>query len=70
MFTQQNVNRIVMALRRISDLPELFTNNPNAELSNCLIEVSYRQPDNYVYESYFVNLYNVLSSFYQKMNSN
>lgn len=37
-----------MAVRRISDLPELKSNYPDAVLSSCLIEVSYT-PRNAVY---------------------
>ena len=59
-----------MALRRISDLPNLNSKVPAINknvLSNCLIEVSYADPNNsqgtHVYESYFVNLYDALSAF-------
>lgn len=34
-----------MAVRRISDLPELYSNYPNANLSSCLFEVSYNPHD-------------------------
>lgn len=59
-----------MALRRISDLPNLNSaiSPINKDvLKNCLIEVSYANPDNnqgsHVYQSYFVNLYDALSAF-------
>ena len=58
-----------MALRRISDLPNLNSAKKIDKnvLSNCLIEVSYADPDNdqgsRVYQSYFVNLYDALSAF-------
>ncbi len=30
-----------MAIRRVSDLPELSANYPDADLGKCLLEVSY-----------------------------
>ena len=59
-----------MALRRVSDLPNLDSAVPKITkdvLKNCLIEVSYADPNNsqgtHVYQSYFVNLYDALSAF-------
>lgn len=34
-----------MAVRRISDLPNLDVCYPQSELSDCLLEVSYAKPD-------------------------
>lgn len=42
-----------MAIRRISDLSELFTNYPDADLDKCLIEVSYNNTDKR-YQSFYV----------------
>lgn len=44
-----------MAVRRISDLPELKSNYPDAVLSSCLIEVSYSAREN-VYQSFYESL--------------
>ena len=50
-----------MAVRRISDLPELSSNYPDAQLSNCLIEVSYT-PRNAVYQSFYAKMDYVLGN--------
>ena len=41
-----------MAVRRVSDLPELKSYYPDAQLSDCLLEVSYNPHEN-VYQSFY-----------------
>lgn len=46
-----------MAVRRVSDLPNLSAWYPNAQLSNCLMEVSYAKPeDPRRYQSFYRNM--------------
>ena len=62
-----------MALRRVSGLPDItsgVTNGgtiDNTVLSNCIIEVSYRDTSDpagsSIYKSYKMNLYDALSAF-------
>ena len=49
-----------MAVRRISELPELYTTYPNATAKKCLIEVSYNHNDK-VYQSFYVKATDLLN---------
>ena len=55
-----------MAVRRISDLPELYSNYPSANLSSCLFEVSYN-PRDQVYQSFYVHGDKLLSSIIEQI---
>ena len=55
-----------MAVRRISDLPELYSNYPNANLSSCLFEVSYN-PHDQVYQSFYVHADKLLSAIVEQI---
>lgn len=51
-----------MAVRRVSDLPNLDIVYPGAELSDCLFEVSYSTPDNpRRYQSFYANALSTIS---------
>lgn len=51
-----------MAIRRISDLPYLYTVYPEASLSNSLMEISYT-PGNSIYQSFCQDISSVLKHF-------
>lgn len=51
-----------MALRRISDLSELYLNYPDASISSCLLEVSYN-PIDQRYQSFYVHANNLLDKY-------
>lgn len=51
-----------MAIRRISDLPYLYTAYPEASLSNSLMEISYT-PGNSIYQSFCQDISSILKHF-------
>lgn len=51
-----------MAVRRVSELPELYSNYPDATADKCLIEVSYN-PHNKVYQSFYTYMDQLLNTY-------
>jgi len=49
-----------MAIRRISDLSELFVNYPDADMKKCLLEVSYNNTDRR-YQSFYMKVADMIS---------
>lgn len=58
-----------MAIRRISDLPYLFDVVEDADLSKCLIEVSYN-PKGKVYQSFYIPVSKLIEKIAQKIADN
>lgn len=58
-----------MAIRRISDLSELFVNYPDANMDKCLLEVSYNNTGRR-YQSFYVKAANMFSHYLSDLNIN
>ena len=58
-----------MAIRRISDLSELFVNYPDADMDKCLLEVSYNNTGRR-YQSFYVKAADMFSHYLSDLNIN